>query len=240
VFTRGHRLSRSTSIAAADLIVVRGDWWAVWNENSPAPAQLMQARTYGRDLHSQRVRGVDGDYEFEFDLALAWRPGGGAFLISSSEHWWGSAMPDFGASIYTSLDGRWTAQQGIDSDYARFSILTQGRVTYFASTTGNGLVVGSNSSGQWRGTRIWRSSHFFETGPRLAAAPGRLLVACLLSSPGGYKLVVGERRGSGWKRTTLTPGIEQTLVALVMRDRQPTVLGISHKSRRLFAITGSR
>ena len=148
-------------------------------------------------------------------------------------------MPDFCANLYTSLDGRWTAPQGIPADAPSFSILTQGRTTYFASSN-SGLVVGSNISGQWHGTRIWRSTHISWNAPHLAAAPGRLLVAVLLSSAGGDMLVLGERRGSGWTRTTLTPGREQTLVALVMRDRQPTVLGISHATQRLYAITGSR
>jgi len=82
-----------------------------------------------------------------------------------------------------------------------------------------------------------------EVAPRLAAAPGRLIVAWFRPHPtrfdGSRSLVLAERRGSRWSTRVLTPALVQDLCALVMSDGRPTVLGISHGTGRLYAITVS-
>jgi hypothetical protein len=248
VFTRGHRLSRAAGVSEGDLLVSRGSWWAVWAEDAPGDpgTAIFQAKTYGRDVGKRGVEGPHSDVLLHTPT-LAWRADGAAVLAFAGESpplfdW---ELPNHWASLRTSRDGRWTELPSprFHMSSPVLDLALHGRTIFVAYPfCCSGVLVASTESGTWgraevQGIAAGRGVFFGDgaSRPRLAVAPGRLLVAGLDSERG--RIALAQRRGR-WSVTSLTPAAD--VKALVFAGGRPVILATGRATHRLYALTGSR
>jgi hypothetical protein len=104
------------------------------------------------------------------------------------------------------------------------------------------VTVASTESGTWGRVQVEGISALHDywlnggaTRPRLAVAPGRLLVAGL--DPGRGYIALAQRRGR-WSLARLTPAAD--VKALVLAGGRPVILATGNATHRLYALTGSR
>jgi hypothetical protein len=214
---RLHECAAGSCFGGAGLMASNDRWWAVWSVvNDTDSADLWEAKTWGTDLRSHKIRTGLINYQ----PSIARNPGGGAVIAFKQTTNWADG------SIYLgrTRDKTWTFGKlksgGFHPKVASYGATTM--VGYSLSDCArclNTTAYLDNHSGSWQGHTFsvkWLFGQRTAQTPMIAVSQGKVVLGWTRTTSGSNTTayVAKKSLGGTWSFTTLTSSHDQELAAL--------------------------